>query len=129
ATPRPNDQPLQWDSTGYYYLTASQMQSPHFWVSATGGSLNVNDIRFTFTDSNAAANGVPPWAAYTMSAQSNPATAVSIRLLSANNPNPNDPNNGDTATVRNGKTRAWLVGQMVDMHVDVQAPVAWRRQM
>jgi len=96
----------------------STLPSSPLWVGGLAGSATVGDIVFSLSDSDAGASPAPAHPT-TNSASTRPATNVAVTITSYNNPN----DVGQPASLDvTGKTRDWLVGQMVDLKVNVAGP-------
>lgn len=102
-------------SVSYVYGT-DELPPQTLWVGGLSHSVNVNDITFTLSDSDAGTTPAPAHPT-TNTVKSNPATCITVQIKELDNNS--QFTNADVA----GKTQNWLVGQMVDLKVDVGAPV------
>jgi len=124
SNPGPTDTPLIGDVNGTYVPSitwtygTNTLPSTTLWVAGTGGSASMNDIDFTLGASDAHATSAPAHPT-TKSSATQPTQDVTLRILSLNNPN--DPESPDELDVT-GKTRNWLIGQMVDLEAELVGP-------
>jgi autotransporter-associated beta strand protein len=116
ATPTgPGNQISMTTATTIVWNTLAAIPSS-IYVGAIHGSQAVNDIYFTVKESVPANGSAPP--EVSDSPPSNAATAVKVSIDLLSNPNGAD---GDIT----GWDPEWLVGQMVDLEADIQAPPGW----
>ncbi|HSZ55216.1 MAG TPA: hypothetical protein VK797_06115, partial [Tepidisphaeraceae bacterium] len=121
-TPGSSDTPILGDVNGTYVSSltwAGGVNYPTeqtFWVGGTGGSMNVGDLAFTLSgsDANAATRPASPT---TESTVSNKASDIRVHIVVE------QPNDGITqGTFIEGKTEKWMVGQIVDIEATVYGP-------
>ncbi len=103
------------EGSGVYTWNGNAADIPHtIWLEVKQGSQSVNDV---VCDLNSNDNGASPPGFD----QKN--TAVNFKLDALT-----DPNQEGIWDVKN-KKRKWLIGQLVDQIVEVQAPAAWKTNL
>jgi hypothetical protein len=117
STPSGEDVPVLGNGTAsvVYVYGSDELPPATLWVGGLSHSTAMNDISFTFSDSDAGTTPTPA-VPTTNTVRSKAATCVTVQLKEL------DANSQYTGADVSDLTQNWMVGQFVDLQADVGAP-------